>query len=199
MPSNQYNSSYTGINHDTYVTKEQLIDLVYPVGSYYMSESSTNPTVFFGGSWEQIKDKFILAAGDSYTAGATGGNASHSHTTNAGTTGGPSNNSTSAVALSESQLPKIDSGTISWHGQEHGTHIYNISGKWYGDYISGMYQTTGQTNGAYSHGSLGFRFGGGGSHSHTLNSHTHSQTSVGTSGVPNMPPYLVAYIWKRIA
>lgn len=41
--------------------------------------------------------------------------------------------------------------------------------------------------------------GGGGSHTHTLSSHTHSQTSVGTSSVSNMPPYLVAYIWKRIA
>lgn len=45
----------------------------YPVGSIYMSTSSTSPASFIGGTWEQIKDVFLLAAGDTYTAGATGG------------------------------------------------------------------------------------------------------------------------------
>lgn len=169
-----------------------------------MSVNSTDPGTLFGGAWERIQDTFLLCAGSSYAAGTTGGAATmaHTHSQVAVTSGGPSNNSTSAVALSESQLPKIDSGTISWHGQEHGTHIYGIGGKWYGSYISGMYQTTGQTDGAYSHGSLGFRFGGGGSHSHTLNSHTHSigaTTTGGASNTNNMPPYLAVYVWKRTA
>lgn len=33
-----------------------LVDLIYPVGSIYMSANSTNPSVLFGGSWTQIKD-----------------------------------------------------------------------------------------------------------------------------------------------
>ncbi len=54
-----------------------ILDIVYPVGSIYMSVSNTNPGSLFGGTWEQIKDKFLLSAGDAYTAGATGGNATH--------------------------------------------------------------------------------------------------------------------------
>lgn len=52
-------------------------DDVYPVGSIYMSVNSTNPGTLFGGTWEQLKDTFLLGAGDSYTAGDTGGEATH--------------------------------------------------------------------------------------------------------------------------
>ena len=48
---------------------------LYPVGSIYMSVNSTNPSNYFGGTWEQIKDKFLLACGDTYANGATGGEA----------------------------------------------------------------------------------------------------------------------------
>lgn len=51
---------------------------VYPVGAIYMSAAATNPGTLFGvGTWEQIKDVFLLAAGDTYAAGATGGEATH--------------------------------------------------------------------------------------------------------------------------
>lgn len=51
---------------------------VYPVGAVYISTADTNPETLFGfGSWERIKDRFLLAAGDAYAAGATGGEATH--------------------------------------------------------------------------------------------------------------------------
>lgn len=51
---------------------------VYPVGAIYMSAAATNPGTLFGfGTWEQIKDVFLLAAGDTYAGGSTGGEASH--------------------------------------------------------------------------------------------------------------------------
>ena len=60
----------------------QVIDVIYPVGSIYISANAVNPSTFLGGTWEQIKDRFLLAAGDSYTAGATGGEAQHTLTVN---------------------------------------------------------------------------------------------------------------------
>lgn len=56
------------------------LDMVYPVGSIYLSANAVNPGILFGGSWTQIKDKFLLASGDIYQAGATGGEAMHSLT-----------------------------------------------------------------------------------------------------------------------
>lgn len=49
----------------------------YPVGSIYMSVNNINPANFFGGTWEQIKDRFLLACGSTYSNGSTGGEATH--------------------------------------------------------------------------------------------------------------------------
>ena len=65
---------------DTMFTQKMLS--IYPVGAIYMSASSTSPASLFGGTWEQIQDKFLLAAGSSYTAGNTGGEATHTLTAN---------------------------------------------------------------------------------------------------------------------
>lgn len=52
----------------------------YPVGALYWSSSPTDPSEIFGGTWKQIKDIFVLAAGDTYKAGETGGEAEHTLT-----------------------------------------------------------------------------------------------------------------------
>lgn len=56
------------------------LDDIYPVGSIYMSANKTSPAALFGGTWEQLKDRFLLGAGGSYTLGNTGGEASHTLT-----------------------------------------------------------------------------------------------------------------------
>ena len=61
---------------------ELTLDVIYPVGSIYMSMNSTNPATMFGGTWEQIQDRFLLAASSSYSAGSTGGETSHTLTVN---------------------------------------------------------------------------------------------------------------------
>ena len=65
-----------------FLKEVNVAQLVYPVGAIYMSTVSTNPKTLFGfGTWEQIKDTFLLAAGSTYSAGSTGGEATHTLTT----------------------------------------------------------------------------------------------------------------------
>ena len=60
---------------------QSVFEVVYPVGAIYLSAVSTDPGVLFGfGTWEQIQDRFLLAAGSIYSAGATGGEAIHTLT-----------------------------------------------------------------------------------------------------------------------
>lgn len=63
-------------------TVSALFDLIYPVGSiYYTNNANFSPNVSFNGTWEQIKDVFLLAAGDTYVGGTSGGEATHKLTT----------------------------------------------------------------------------------------------------------------------
>lgn len=54
---------------------------IYPIGAIYLSTVSTPPSTLFGGTWSQIQNMFLLAAGTSYAAGTTGGSATHTLTT----------------------------------------------------------------------------------------------------------------------
>ena len=54
----------------------------YPVGAIYISTVSTSPASLFGGTWERLKDRFLLGAGDTYSAGSSGGEAAHALTVN---------------------------------------------------------------------------------------------------------------------
>ena len=58
-----------GIVHN----KKILNNILFPIGYVYISVNNTNPGTIFGGTWEQIKDTFLLACGDKYANGATGG------------------------------------------------------------------------------------------------------------------------------
>lgn len=72
--------------NETYVS---ILDFIYPVGSIYMSVNSADPGSLIGGTWERIKDRFLLSAGNTYAAGNAGGSAkatlpSHTHTLGSG-------------------------------------------------------------------------------------------------------------------
>lgn len=59
-----------------------LLNYCYPVGTLYWSKNNTEPSTLFGGTWTRVKDKFILAAGDTYAQGASGGAATVTLTVN---------------------------------------------------------------------------------------------------------------------
>lgn len=55
-----------------------IMEKIYPVGSIYMNTSNIPPDELFGfGEWVQLKDTFLLCAGDDYAGGSTGGEAEH--------------------------------------------------------------------------------------------------------------------------
>ena len=62
------------------VKGKRLLDLIYPVGSIYMSVNSASPDTLFGGTWARLEDVFLLAAGAKHPAGSTGGEESHTLT-----------------------------------------------------------------------------------------------------------------------
>lgn len=56
-----------------------FLDAIYPVGSIYLSTRSTDPGTFLGGTWSRIQGRFLIGASSTYTAGSTGGSATHRH------------------------------------------------------------------------------------------------------------------------
>lgn len=133
---------------DTSSTFYQLFKLIYPVGSLYWSSNSTNPADLFGGTWTQIKDRFVLACGDTYkTAGATGG--------------------ASAVTLTVANMPSHNhtftpSGTITMNAHTHtiDSHSHTFT-------PSGTISTTTNLTGRYQQVirgvlTVGYNYDGGG-------------------------------------
>ena len=128
-----------------------LLLSVHRVGSLYWSSNSTSPAELFGGTWTQITDKFILAAGDTYSNGASGGSEtvtltiseipSHSH---GGASGKPSTNTSGG-----SSATNTDSSTA--------THVHSIVS------LSGKTNDKGTHNHAWSYGGSNTTSGGGGS------------------------------------
>lgn len=62
-----------------FYNKQEVFLAVHPVGSIFLSTDGTEPAELYGGTWEQIKDVFLLGASDTYPAGSTGGSAEHEH------------------------------------------------------------------------------------------------------------------------
>lgn len=74
-----YQLTHTGAEVDDAVS---IALNIYRVGSIYMSVDPTDPSTLFGGTWDRIKDRFLLSAGDNYAAESTGGEAAHTLTVN---------------------------------------------------------------------------------------------------------------------
>lgn len=73
-----------------FYNKQEVFLAVHPVGSIFLSTDGTEPAELYGGTWEQIKDAFLLGAGDTYAAESTGGEEKHT--------------------LTESELPNVIGG-----------------------------------------------------------------------------------------
>ena len=75
----------TELKNDIDGTKTSIVNEIkawvnetqHPIGSIYITTNNISPSSIFGGTWEQLKDRFLLACGDKYNPGTTGGEAEH--------------------------------------------------------------------------------------------------------------------------
>ena len=163
-----------------------LINTIYPIGSIYMSVNSTSPQILFGGTWEQIKDTFLLATGDTYANGSTGGEATHTLTENEM----PSH---THIQDSHNHTQNAHNHTQNPHSHTIGSLArYDISkkgGAAVGDgYGNSNNYKTGDTTATNKEATA------------TNNPQTATNKNAGGGQAHNnMPPYLAVNIWKRTA
>ena len=166
-----------------------------------MSTVDVDPSTLFGGTWERIKDTFLLAAGDSYSAGSTGGATTHTHT----------NPSTGSTAITTDQMPSHNhsfSGTSSQWGYSRQTGRVLMPGTYqtYASYVTPTYIQGCES----ADGSASWVWGvqaWSDAHAHTYSGYTsaagsgqgHTHTMGNTGSSSNMPPYLTVYCWRRTA
>lgn len=150
---------------------ELVLNKIYPIGSIYMSVNNTNPATLFGGTWEQLKDRFLLGAGDTYTNGDTGGSATHTHNYKIRYTSFYDSIVSFTSGDDNIQCASYDSNNnITWN-------IRATDGKNVGTYKNNGIQ------------------GGSG-----LTDDTNISVVNGTTDYQSsLPPYLVVYMWKRTA
>lgn len=63
---------------------QQILDIMWPVGSIYLSDNATNPNTKFGGTWVRLSGGFIygsnIASGNTYSTGNGSGTTTNNHT-----------------------------------------------------------------------------------------------------------------------
>lgn len=188
---------------------------LYPIGSVYISFNSTDPSTLFGGTWQRLKDTFLLVNGDSYAPNTTGGSATktiavsnmpshnhivnnagnHTHTATTSSSGNHTHTANSAGDHYHGAMGE-NSGFGSLYGFYDSRNIY--LGNDGSDRDNAIWKTS--TNGAHTHSTTS-----NGAHTHTLTtssagSHTHTTNNVGGGTPLNiMPPYTTVYAWRRTA
>ncbi len=169
-------NSITTNSGNNQLTKQDICNFIYPIGSIYMSQNNTSPATLFGGTWVRINGYYLYAGTGGTTAGSNTSGGSN------GVTGG-ANGNTSSTVLSTSQLPNnilIDRGAKS----------SITAGEFGANYV---WQNKGSAN-EYWLGNNNTSNGQG--HTHTLNNHTHSLNNHTHSVTPLR--YEV-YAWRRTA
>ena len=190
-PKNVYvgTSAPSGSNYEVWVDptatldKTTFINMIYPVGSIYISTSSTNPGTTFGvGTWVAYgQGRVLIGAGTgtdsrseqkSFTGGGTGGEYNH--------------------LLAIAEIPAHNHNSRSLTGSA--TNVMWDDGRDGGIAASGIVSVGGWTRNRSWNGT-----NGDASRALNINA-THTHDTQGGSGVHNnIQPYIVVYMWRRTA
>ena len=166
----------------------------HPVGSFYFTAGAESPAELFGGTWTQIKGRFLFASNSSYAAGSTGGEATHKLTENempphihngtAVSAGAHTHSGTAASAGAHTHSGTAVTAGAHYHGSwgERSNYsspfgLYDSANTHIGsndtDYDNALFKTS--TDGAHSH---NVNIGSAGAHTHNITAasagaHTH--------------------------
>ena len=178
------------IQEETNKEVKTLLQVLYPVGSIYMSMNLTSPATFIGGEWKQIDNKFLYCT----TADST-------------KTGGAD-----TVTLKTENLPSHKHDLNNVKTESSGTHEHNVIHKW----LAGNNWITRYFNNNAQVCSDGCGFNDGdvrlqdaaitpwnktiaesaGSHTHTINKQSTDSTG-NNSSFSILPSYIKIYCWYR--
>ena len=154
------------------MTVSQFVEMIYPVGSIYMSANATSPETLFGGTWTPINGRFLIGTGTpennddgtspgsyNFAAGSTDGEATHT--------------------LTVSEMPR------------HGHSALKESSGW-GENMTLEPWTVYFKNDAFTD---------AGSSGYTAEFWSYNPLKGTGDGLAhnNMPPYLAVYMWQRTA
>lgn len=184
------------------------VDSSYPVGSIYISVNSTNPSSFFGGSWQRYAEGKTLVGvdGGTYKDGQTGGSATKTLSYN----NIPSHNHTLTASGSVSSSFSGWSSATSWVSHNHSINMYTTSNesgtqhalvnKNSSDFsnrviVNSNNSSWSSSSGAHSHwitptGNVWSSFSGSWANTNSTGSSTPFNV---------MNPYITVYIWRRTA
>lgn len=171
------------------------LEQVYPVGSIYTSVVDTNPSILFGfGTWEAIEGgRVLLASGNGYKAGSTGGSPTHTLKIEEL----PSHNHGGNVTQAGAHGHTGASSASGAHSHDAYYYLYQKgSGYSSSPNLTGLIHTSGDFT-------VPVTVNKAGEHTHDIQinnngNHTHGIPNQGDNIAHNiMQPYLVVYIWKR--
>lgn len=203
-----------------------IVDIIYPVGSIYLSVNSVNPSTLFGGTWEAWGSGKVPVGVDTSdtdfdTVEETGGAKTESYT--------PAG-SNAAVTLTAAQsgvpahshglnshthsIPALSGATSTDGAHTHSVRAYydiadtgTLTGSspyWWTIYGQVLKETT--SNGAHSHtvatnaSTTGAASGSTANNGATNATASHNHSFTGTAATINhLQPYITCYMWKRTA
>lgn len=192
------NSTYSG--SDEVSDFEKRIFLAsHPINSYYQTDDPRNPGDVYGGTWTQIKDRMLIAAGDSYQVGTTGGQ--------------------SSVTLTEKNLPSHSHDMTHGHtavSETAGEHSHSLSSTGQIDSDCAGFGSPRSKRGVTGNANLEgaqlnwYRHDQGGNqlvsitgyHTHTITVNTIDRSTSKTGDNTSfsvMNPYYATYTWRRTA